>query len=76
MLTLYYIPGESHLVSSPKIVAAAINNKRFHLMSMVNDIILLYMVNDISYKYPGKCTGMLFEPQMPHYFPCLGYLSV
>lgn len=45
-------------------------------MSMVNDIILLYMVNDISYKYPGKCTGMLFEPQMPHYFPCLGYLSV
>lgn len=47
MLTLYYIPGESHRVRSPKIVAAAINNKRCYLMFMVNDIILLYMVNDI-----------------------------
>lgn len=35
MLTSPPYPGDSHLVGSPKMVAAAINNESFHLISMV-----------------------------------------
>lgn len=63
MLTSPPYPGDSHLLSSPKMVAAAVNNESFHLISMV-----LYPT-----RFPGKWECILFEPQMSHHlpWPCL-----